>query len=132
MDVRTEAMRIARVEYDALSPEEQQRRTDADLKKKQAGTCPFCTKLVSALVVEHNTVRRDKCTCPECKQPIYVCRTPGCHDYAKGTETYDHEFCPDCTGKMAALGAEVGKTALKVGGLIAVAAAEAAIRGKKK
>ena len=66
---------------------------------KQTGACPFCKAQIEAIVVESNTIRRDRCTCPSCKQPILVCRTPSCHDYAKGTETWDHEFCPDCTQK---------------------------------
>jgi hypothetical protein len=118
--------RAAWAEYQAKHPPEA-----PPLPKKQIGKCPFCLELVEALILEGNTVRRDRCSCPKCDQPIFVCRTPGCHDYAKGTSTYDHELCPDCTATAANMAAEVGKTALKVAGAVAAAVAVAAVKGKK-
>jgi hypothetical protein len=100
--------------------------------EKQAGKCPFCEKTVKAEIVEENMLRRDKCKCPECEETIYLCRSPGCHDYAKGTSVYDHEFCPECTSVASAIGAEVGSATLKVVGAIASAVILAAISGKKK
>jgi hypothetical protein len=77
---------------------------------KQKGLCPFCEQIVApVVVVEKNNIRRDRCECPSCKEAIYLCRVPGCHDFAKGTSTYDHEFCPACTDSVA----EGGKTAVK-------------------
>jgi hypothetical protein len=95
---------------------------------KQKGICPFCNKAVAAHVIQGNTVRRDKCKCPECGEFIYLCRTPGCHDYAKGTDTYDHELCPSCTataGEAAkGAGSFVAKAALIVLGIVATAFAK--------
>ena len=51
---------------------------------KHQGGCPFCKGTVTPEVLEENTLRRDKCQCPECANTLYVCRTPGCHSYAKG------------------------------------------------
>lgn len=85
---------------------------------KQKGVCPFCLKTVSPLIVEVNYVRRDRCQCPECKEIIYLCRTLGCHDFAKGTSVYDHELCPSCTGTASNVASEIGTTALKAGGAI--------------
>jgi hypothetical protein len=104
---------------------------------KQKGKCPFCGNTVQAEIVEENTIRRDKCQCPECKELLFVCRTPGCHDYAKGTETYDHELCPDCTSKVAdaasSTGSLIGKAAVTAVGIIVTAAAKSAFdKGKKK
>ncbi len=64
---------------------------------KPAGLCPFCKENVRADVIEENTLRRDKCACPSCGGTVYVCRTPGCDDYAKGGDFYDDELCPACT-----------------------------------
>ena len=99
------------------------------MSTKQKGTCPFCRELINATVVEENTVRRDKCECPSCKETIYTCRSPGCHDYAKGTDVYDHELCPTCTTTVAdaagSVGSLAGKAALVVVGAVASAAASA-------
>jgi len=92
---------------------------------KQKGKCPFCDKSIQALVVEENVIRRDACKCPECGETVYLCRTPGCHDYAKGTEVYDHELCPSCTGTASNIAATVGKAAIVVIGAVASAAAKA-------
>lgn len=93
---------------------------------KQKGLCPFCQKTVSPNIIEENTIRRDRCKCPECAEEIYLCRTPGCHDYAKGTEAYDHEFCPACTDKISEatekLGSIVADIAVESGKAIAAAA----------
>lgn len=68
---------------------------------KHEGICGHCRQTVSPVVIEENTLRRDKCQCPDCKQDLYVCRSPGCDDYAKGGKGYDEEFCPGCTKSMA-------------------------------
>lgn len=81
-------------------------------------------------MVKENTFRRDKCQCPKCSAFIYLCRTPGCHDFAKGTKDYDHEFFLECTVSLNDAGREIGKVAvhaakvlppLIVNGLIAAA-----------
>lgn len=64
---------------------------------KPVGECPFCRKMVRAYVIEENYLRRDKCNCPECHETVYVCRRPGCHNYAKGGTFWDDELCPSCT-----------------------------------
>lgn len=92
----------------AVAANESQRRT------KQKGLCPFCLEEVSPEVVEENRLRRDKCLCPKCKEHIYLCRTPGCHNYAKGTEVYDHELCPACTKAAAEFCDKYGELALKL------------------
>lgn len=78
------------------------------MNTKQKGLCPFCKNAVAAKIAEDNTLRRDKCLCPDCNEPVYLCRTPGCNDYAKGTEVYDHEFCTSCTEILYSAGASVG------------------------
>src|SRR5688500_17008543 len=96
---------------------------------KQKGKCPFCSKSVQAIIFEENTVRRDKCRCPECDETIYICRVLGCHDYAKGTDIYDHELCPACTATAAnvasSVGSATGKAAVAVGLIVATEAAKA-------
>ncbi len=64
--------------------------------KKPIGVCPFCEERTRANVIDSNTLRRDKCKCEKCNEYIYVCRTPACHNYAKGGAIYDDEFCPSC------------------------------------
>lgn len=102
------------------------------MNAKQRGKCPFCEEVVAAVVTEANTLRRDKCVCPSCKEPIYLCRVPGCHDYAKGTSIYDHELCPSCTEKIADAAAVAGKFALEAGKAIAVAVVLGKLGIKKK
>ena len=102
------------------------------MNTKQKGKCPFCQKLVAPQIVEENTLRRDRCKCPECGEEIYLCRSPGCHDFAKGTSVYDHEFCPECTETISNTAAELGKAALKLAVTVGGAVAVAAINGKKK
>ena len=99
---------------------------------KQKGKGPFGLKLVAPQIVEENTLRRDRCKCPECGEEIYLCRSPGCHDFAKGTSVYDHEFCPECTETISNTAAELGKAALKLAVTVGGAVAVAAINGKKK
>ncbi|MNC43716.1 hypothetical protein D3C75_925910 [compost metagenome] len=94
---------------------------------KQKGKCPFCEETVAATVIEDNTVRRDKCQCPNCNEFIFLCRSPGCHDYAKGTQVYDHELCPSCTDTVSEGFKVIGKSVLTlattvIGGLILAAA----------
>jgi hypothetical protein len=98
---------------------------------KQIGECPFCHESVKANIVEGNTARRDKCQCPKCDEFVYVCRTPGCHDYAKGTSFYDHELCPDCTKTLSSAASEIGKTGLKIAGTAGAALLVAAFKKGK-
>lgn len=63
---------------------------------KHKGMCPFCKEVVVPSVLEENTVRRDKCLCPSCQNVIYVCRAPGCDNFARGGDIYDDELCPEC------------------------------------
>lgn len=100
---------------------------------KQKGICPFCGKNVAAEIVEENTIRRDKCRCPECDETVFLCRTPGCHDFSKGTQVYDHELCPSCTSTVADAGSGVASTVSKVVGAVAIAALSAvAVAAVKK
>ena len=105
------------------------------METKQAGKCPFCEKNVRAVVVEENKIRRDKCKCPECDEIVFICRTPSCHDYAKGTSVYDHELCPSCSDAAASAGKSVASGAGKVvvaAATVAVSAVvAAAVNGKK-
>ena len=64
---------------------------------KPEGKCPFCGEIVRAQVVEENYVRRDRCQCPRCAEMLYVCRMPGCSNYAKGGALWDDELCLSCT-----------------------------------
>jgi len=91
------------------------------MKTKQKGNCPFCEKQVSAVVLEENKIRRDRCQCPSCEEVIFLCRVPGCNDYAKGTSVYDHELCPSCTEKVEAAAKVSGKVVLEVAKAIAIA-----------
>ena len=81
------------------------------MKTKHSGTCPFCKNTVRATVIEENVIRRDKCSCPECQETIYICRSPGCENYAKGGDVYDDELCPACTNGVTGS----GSTLLMVG-----------------
>lgn len=91
------------------------------MEKKQTGVCPFCSEKVQAVVVESNSVRRDICECPICKEKMLVCRIPGCHDYAKVSSGWDHEMCPACTETASEIGKKVGSVALKVAEAFALA-----------
>ena len=95
------------------------------MTKKHIGKCPYCNEDVEPNVIEGNTMRRDKCQCPrtECGGILYVCRTPGCHNYAKGGDMYDDELCPECTSSLLSHSGDVVKTVLLTAASIAVAAA---------
>jgi len=71
------------------------------MSDKSKGICPFCGEQVTPIVVEENILRRDQCQCPECSGIVYVCRTPGCNNYAKGGDIWDDEFCPSCTNDVS-------------------------------
>jgi hypothetical protein len=75
-----------------------------------------------AQVVEENILRRDKCVCPSCAETIYVCRTPGCDNYAKGGDLYDHELCPECTRAVGNVGMVAATAAAALIGTAAAAA----------
>ncbi|NDV13954.1 hypothetical protein [Crenobacter caeni] len=102
------------------------------MTRKQKGKCPFCLESITPVLIEENTIRRDKCKCPKCDEEIYLCRSPGCHDFAKGTSVYDHELCPSCTDSVSSAAGEVGKAALKVGGAVLTAVLVAAASKKNK
>ncbi|OOF45298.1 hypothetical protein BKK51_07030 [Rodentibacter trehalosifermentans] len=70
---------------------------------KSKGVCPFCLEEVQAKIIEENTLRRDKCQCPNCNRTIFICRKPGCNNYAKGGEIYDDELCPGCTSEISGM-----------------------------
>jgi ribosomal protein S27AE len=82
------------------------------MAEKHLGTCPFCKELVTPYVVEGNVIRRDKCQCPNCHKIVYVCRTPGCCDYARGGELYDDELCPSCSASVVTNGSTVAVAVL--------------------
>ena len=90
---------------------------------KQIGECPFCNEMQVPVLIEANTIRRDKCACSVCKEVIYVCRTPGCHSFAKGGSAYDDELCPACTRGVVSNSAMVVVTV--VGTVLATLAAAA-------
>jgi hypothetical protein len=85
---------------------------------KHSGLCPFCGDSVKPALIEDNSIRRDVCECPSCKEKIFVCRTPGCTNYAKGGTIYDDELCPSCTESITSGVGEVLKY-----GVMAVAGA---------
>lgn len=41
------------------------------MNAKQKGICPFCSKNVAAEIIEENTIRRDRCKCPECGETVF-------------------------------------------------------------
>lgn len=71
---------------------------------KDEGKCPFCYEKMTPEVIEENSLRRDKCKCINCQRDIYICRAPGCRDYARGGDVYDDEFCMACSDKLAEFG----------------------------
>lgn len=85
---------------------------------KDEGLCPFCHQDVRPRVIEENYLRRDKCQCPECGGIVYVCRTPGCTNYAKGGDFWDDELCPSCTSSLfnTAASASIGLLPMIFGG----------------
>jgi hypothetical protein len=97
------------------------------MASKHLGICPFCGDNVTPLLIEENTIRRDVCECPSCKEKLLICRTPGCHSYAKGGEIYDDELCPSCTSSLASGIGEV----FKWGAMAAVGAIASAAVAKK-
>lgn len=82
------------------------------MTSKHKGMCPFCKNEVVAIVIQENHVRRDKCECPECEKAVYVCRSPGCENYAKGGHLYDDELCPSCTSSVSGNVGTLGMVAL--------------------
>ena len=82
------------------------------MTKRHSGICPFCKETIIADTLEENYVRRDKCQYPSCKGVIYVCRSPGCDNYAKGGDLYDDELCPECTRGLTSNGGTIAMTAL--------------------
>ncbi|MCZ6145101.1 hypothetical protein O5255_27805, partial [Escherichia coli] len=50
----------------------------------------------------------------DCKSIIYVCRTPGCENYAKGGHLYDDELCPSCMSTIGRSIGALGTTALSI------------------
>lgn len=76
---------------------------------KHSGLCPFCGDTIRPSLIADNSIRRDVCECPSCKEKILVCRTPGCTNYAKGGAIYDDELCPSCTESLSSGVGEVFK-----------------------
>ena len=97
---------------------------------KQKGLCPFCKENVAALIVDEHIVRRDRCLCPKCGESLYSCRNPACHDYAKGTKKYDHEFCSSCAKSAADATKGIISLAGKVLTAVATTALGAFVIGK--
>ncbi|MDF9754259.1 hypothetical protein ACVWY1_000571 [Pseudomonas sp. TE6288] len=100
---------------------------------KDEGQCPFCKKDMTPTVLEKNTVRRDKCACPHCEKHMYVCRAPGCRNYARGGDLYDDEFCLSCSDDIAKFGknaVEKFSSAAVVGGAALVTAWLASLNKK--
>ena len=94
------------------------------MANKHAGECPYCGDNVTPVLIEKNKIRRDVCKCPSCEKQLLVCRTPGCHSYAKGGEIYDDELCPSCTASFTSgLGDVVKYAVITAVGVIATAAA---------
>ncbi|AXH43475.1 hypothetical protein MZUP3_730 [Erwinia phage vB_EhrS_49] len=98
---------------------------------KNKGICGHCRETVSPIVIEENTFSRDKCQCPECAKDLYVCRSPGCDDYAKGGKDYDEELCPGCTKSLAENAGVIAKTIGGVALTIGTAMATNHFTGKK-
>lgn len=80
---------------------------------KALGKCPFCENKMIPEVIEHNSLRRDKCKCTECGNIIYICRAPSCKNYAKGSKFYDEEFCPDCIASFFSAGSGIANAGAK-------------------
>jgi hypothetical protein len=97
------------------------------VSSKHLGVCPFCADNVTPHLIEKNTIRRDLCECPSCKEKLLICRTPGCHSYAKGGNNYDDELCPSCTSSLTSGIGEV----LKYGAIAAATAIASAVVAKK-
>lgn len=76
---------------------------------KDEGRCPFCKESMTPDVLEENNLRRDKCKCTKCERFIYICRAPGCREYARGGDAYDDEFCIQCSDKIAAFGRDAAE-----------------------
>lgn len=92
------------------------------MANKHSGECPYCSQVVTPVLLQENTVRRDVCECPECKKQLLICRTPGCQNYAKGGDIYDDELCPSCTASLTSgIGEVVKWGAMAAAGVIATA-----------
>lgn len=100
---------------------------------KQKGICPFCNEVVAPVVMEKNRIGRDRCVCPNCKESVYECRTPSCHNYAKGTRTYDHELCVECEKSVKKAGVIIGSTLLGIAKIVFTAwATDKVSKSKRK
>jgi ribosomal protein S27AE len=99
-------------------------------KRKASGKCPYCEKSVSAIVIEENTLRRDKCQCPSCYKIIYVCRWPGCYNYTVAGDFYDDELCPRCSEDISRSTTGILKGALKI--VVSLAIAKGINKDKNK
>ena len=93
------------------------------MSQKPLGTCSYCKEQVQAEIIESNNLRRDRCECTNCHSTVYVCRSPGCHNFALGGEFYDHELCFACTAATIGVASTVGVVVATV----AVAAAGAIV-----
>ncbi|WP_392559776.1 hypothetical protein [Orbus mooreae] len=103
------------------------------INDKIMGVCPYCQEKVSARVIKKHILRRDKCECPLCLKIIYVCRYPGCHNYASGGCVYDDELCPTCAKDIANSSGFIIKNTVKVAtAAVAVVVATAFAKDKMK
>lgn len=96
------------------------------MANKHTGTCPHCRKIVSPRIVSQNLLKRDTCECTSCQGVVYACLTPGCGHYAKGSESYDAEFCPACANSLSETVASVAQS------ILATIAAGPAAKGTRK
>ncbi|MDC9502856.1 hypothetical protein [Pseudoalteromonas sp. Angola-18] len=89
--------------------------------EKVVGLCSFCKTEIKPVFVAGSLTNRDYCICPnkKCNQPIVVCLTPGCDNYANGS-LIRRPLCQWCFQKATP---NVGNTFLKVGSAIATSAA---------
>ena len=67
------------------------------------GLCPFCNEVVTGILVEENTIRRNIYKCPKCGKRILKCMTPFCSNFAEGGDFWDDNLCPECTDGLCSI-----------------------------
>lgn len=87
---------------------------------KPTGKCSYCKKEMTPIIIEGNFYRRDKCKCSLCKEIVYLCRYPGCHNYVMGGKHYDDEFCFFCTQEISKATGSLIKGCLSKASLTAI------------
>lgn len=85
--------------------------------EKVTGSCSFCKEEIKPVAVIGGLTKRDLSFCPiqKCNQPIVVCLTPGCDNYAKGSAMRR----PLCYWCFKGATPNIGNAILKVGAGIA-------------